>query len=131
MLRRPTNDRGRFVEAPRCDAGLVRCRADARAGQQHVQQRAQRKHVFGHGRRRAAQPLRGRVAGRTPGRSGFAFGAGQAIRDAEVEQADPPLVIDHHVARLDVAVHDQPIVTMRHGIGHLFEPVQAPGQVGG
>src|SRR5687768_17712219 len=49
----------------------------------------------------------------------------QQLGDAEVEQARLAVAVDQDVARLEVAVHDQPRVRMRDGTRHLQEQTQA------
>lgn len=50
--------------------------------------------------------------------------------DAEIQQMCPPCGIHQHVARLDVAMHDQLFVRMCQRGGNLPEHVQTRGKVG-
>ena len=101
------------------------------AGEQHVQQHAQRKDVGG-GRDRLAGHLLGRRVGRRQRRGAVDRERGgraavvifEQLGDAEIEQLDLALARDQHVRRLEVAVHDQRCVRVRHGIEHVEEEPQ-------
>ncbi len=106
-------------------------------GQQLVDQRAQGEDVGAGVHLLAAGLLRGHV-GQCPGqraarraRPGPAGpGGGQVVEgraargQAEVEHLDPAAAGDHHVRRLDVAVHEAARVGLGQGLGHLRGQVE-------
>jgi hypothetical protein len=102
------------------------------ATQQHVEERAQRVDVRGDGDRAAADLL-GRGEGRREDVSAVAReGDGLAPRlpfeqlgDAEVEQLHLAVRADQHVRGLEVAVHDQVRVRVRHRGEHVQEQADA------
>ena len=49
------------------------------------------------------------------------------LGDAEVEQLDVALGRDEHVARLEVAMHDQVLVGVLHGVADLECELEARG----
>ena len=102
------------------------------AGEQLAQQHTQRPDVGGRGQRLTAHLL-----GRGPGwREGPLAGACGVLRsavftfvqqpcNAEVQQLGLALLVDHHVAGFDVAVHHQLGVGGRHGQHHVDKQPQA------
>ena len=125
----------RFHIVQRAQQLIARCRPDrhgAAAGQQLVKQHAERVDV-GRGGHRLAEQLLGRgVFGREQLRigarqrravaGGFVF---EQLGDAEIEQLDAAVVIDEHVQRLDVAMHDQVRVRVGDGREHVEEQADA------
>ena len=101
------------------------------AGQQHVEQHAQRIDV---GRRRDRQA--GELLGGRELRRQHAAGLARQLRratcaliveqrgDAEIEELDHAVAGDQHVGGLDVAVHDQVRVRVRHRRQHVEEQPQ-------
>ncbi|MCR6701670.1 MAG: hypothetical protein NVV68_11175 [Dokdonella sp.] len=102
------------------DRPFVRGRRAAReairppAGQQLVQQQAERVHVDRRGHRLAAHLLGRGVLGREHARGTDAGIAGiDQLGDAEIEQLDLSGRRDQQVRRLEIAMHDQPRMRMR------------------
>jgi hypothetical protein len=79
-------------------------------------------HLLGRGvlQRQRAAPFLGQRAGRVGPRVAL-----EQLGDAEVEQLDAAVARDEHVARLDVAMHDEVAVRMRDGGQHLHEQADA------
>jgi hypothetical protein len=105
------------------------------ACEQLAQQHAQRPHVGGGGHGLAPHLLgrgpgggKGTLAGardRRGGRRRAVFAFVEQPRDAEVQQLDLALAVDHHVARLQVAMHHQLRVGGGDGLHHVDEQPQA------
>ena len=103
------------------------------AGQQQVQQQAERVDICGRRDGVAVRLLRRGVLRREHapaiasdlgGLRRRIFGIEQ-LGDAEIEQLDLPRGIDHHVAGFQVAVHDELRVRMLHRLQHLTEERKA------
>ncbi len=107
--------------------GVVAEGARLAAGQQFGQQHAERVHVD-RGRRGVAVELFGGGigAGQAPrfGMRALAV-AGQQLGDAEIDELDAAVVADEHVARLQVAVHDQIAVRVLDRTADVDEQRQA------
>ncbi len=100
------------------------------AGDQFVQQDAERVNVGGGGDV-AANLLFGRGVGRREGGSqGAVFVRGvKQLGDAEIQQAHPTVAGDQHIGGLDVPVHDQGAVRGIHGMADVGEQRQPRGKV--
>ena len=102
------------------------------AGQQLVQQHAQRIHVGSGGQRLPAHVLGAGVGRRHRGEFGRLWrrvGVLQGACDAEVEQLGFAVAGDQDVVRLQVAMHDQVPVRLLHAGADLQEQSQARAQV--
>ena len=99
-----------------------------------VQEHAEGIHIGGGGDRPALQLLRRGVLGR---QGALAFGGDRGaldpvleqLGDAEVQQLHDAIGADQDVARLDVAMHHQVAVRMRHRGEHVVEQREAPVDV--
>jgi hypothetical protein len=105
----------------------------APTGEELVEHHAQRVHVGGHRHRRAGELLGRRVPGgeqararvRAPGR--VVVRVVEQLGDAEVEQLGRAVGVDEHVRRLEVAVHHEVAVGVRHRLAHALHEPQALG----
>ncbi|HRD98964.1 MAG TPA: hypothetical protein PLA97_21505 [Rubrivivax sp.] len=95
--------------------------------QQLVQRAAQAEDVAGAGGVEPGHLFGAGVARRQ--RSADLAGLAQQLRHAEVQQHRVPVLAHQHIARLDVAVHDQLTVRVAHRTAHLFEQGQHRFQI--
>ncbi len=100
-------------------------------GEKVVQDQTERVHVRGRGGRLTPHLLRSGVLGRHRPQTGERHGAGrvsaffgQQPGDAEVQQLDPAIVAYQDVGGLQVAVHDEPLVGVLHGLADVMEQPQ-------
>ena len=100
------------------------------AGDEFVQQYAERVNIGGGGDV-AASLLFGRGVGRREGgRQSALFVRGvEQLGDAEIQQADGTITGNQHIGRLDVPVHDQGAVRGVHGMADVGEQRQPRGKV--
>lgn len=125
--RRDVGGEHRFFQ---CRRRVARQPVGAHAGEQFVEHHAERVDVGGHAHRPRAHLLgRGVVGGycaaHQPGDLGLRRAiVAEQLGHAEVEQPHLAGRGDEDVARLEVAVHDEPAVRVRHRLGHLQDEAQ-------
>jgi hypothetical protein len=89
-------------------------------GQQLVEQDPDRVEVAARADRLALGLLGREIARGAHDRAGLRDLRGSGARDAEVRHLDPTLVVDDHVVRLEVAVHDAALVREARRPEHLL-----------